>query len=248
MSKELKNALLDLGLNAREAKVYLLLLELGEATASTIAKKGKIERSSVYVTLKALQKKGFLSSYNRRKVQHFAPLDPKRAISSVQDKIKRAEDLLPEFSALYSGSEDKKPKILFFEGIDGLIHVMEDTLVIPNKTIYAWADIDLAWHSLRHYYPEYIRKKNENNITVQGIFVDNTMGRLFKERSQEEMRSAYLVSEEKFPMKNEINIYDDKIYIISHEDQFGVIIQNDDVAETQRSIFRLCWSLLSKEK
>ena len=51
--------------------------------------------------------------------------------------------------------------------------------------------------------------------------------------------------------KNEINIYDDKVAIISHEDQIGVIIQNKNIADTQRSIFELGFEyakILEKQK
>ena len=51
----------------------------------------------------------------------------------------------------------------------------------------------------------------------------------------------YLIPKEDYPFKNEINIYDDKIAIISHEDKMGVIIQNANIAETQRSIFNFAF-------
>ncbi len=61
----------------------------------------------------------------------------------------------------------------------------------------------------------------------------------FKERGKEELREIYIIPKEKFPFYNEINIYDDKVAIISHQDQGGVIIQNQFIADTQRSIFKL---------
>ncbi len=62
---------------------------------------------------------------------------------------------------------------------------------------------------------------------------------IFKKFGEAELREIYLIPKEKFPFRNEINIYDDKVAIISHEDEIGVIIQNKNIADTQRSIFEL---------
>lgn len=58
---------------------------------------------------------------------------------------------------------------------------------------------------------------------------------------KEELREVYLVPKEKFPFENEINIYDDKVAIISHADKVGVIIQNQSIADTQKAIFKLAF-------
>ena len=106
----------------------------------------------------------------------------------------------------------------------------------------SWGDVDLAYRTLKDYYPTYIKKKNEQNIFVEGIYVDNELGRKFKEKGNIEKRKLRLLPSDQFPMTNEINIYDDKIFIISHKDLTGVIIQNKEIVETQRSIFKLGWA------
>ncbi|MBT5517005.1 hypothetical protein HOK22_03775, partial [Candidatus Peregrinibacteria bacterium] len=63
------------------------------------------------------------------------------------------------------------------------------------------------------------------------------LGKLWKEREKTELREVLLIPKEKYPFKNEINIYDDKVSIISHEDQTGIIIRNKTMADTQRIIF-----------
>jgi len=50
-----------------------------------------------------------------------------------------------------------------------------------------------------------------------------------------------LIPENGFPFDNEINIYDDKVAIISYEDSTGVIIQNEHISNTQKSIFNFAF-------
>jgi len=238
---DLTKTLQGIGFRDVEAKVYLATLELGEAVASDIAKKARLKRPSVYVLLKDLIKRGYISSYSRRGITRFVARDPKTLVQAALEKAQAADTALPEFLALLKTEVTEKPRIQYFEGLGGIISVMEDTLLTRDKTILAWADIDLAWQTLEDYYPEYIRKKNERGIFVEGIFVDNEMGRVFKERGRTEKREVRLVPADQFPMSNEINIYDDKMAIISHKDLMGVIIQNKQIADTQRSIFALGW-------
>jgi len=51
-----------------------------------------------------------------------------------------------------------------------------------------------------------------------------------------------LVSPEKFDFTNEINIYDDKVAIISFKNELiGMIIESTEIANSQRAIFNMCW-------
>ena len=236
---ELTKILRGIGFRDVEARVYLATLELGEALASDIAKKARLKRPSVYVILNTLIKHGYASSYSRRGITRFVAREPKSVISSALEKAQAANTALPELLALFKNKESAKPRVQYFDGLEGLIAIMEDTIAVGDKTIFCWADIDLAWETLGNYYPKYIQKKNTRNIFVEGIFLDKPMGRVFLERGEIEKRKVYLVDANAFPMSNEINIYDDKIAIISHKDLMGVIIQNKEIADTQRSIFRL---------
>ncbi|MBI2552207.1 hypothetical protein HYW17_02845 [Candidatus Uhrbacteria bacterium] len=238
---DLAKTLEGIGFREVEAEVYLATLELGEAIASDIAKKSRLKRPSVYVILKDLIKHGYVSSYSRRGITRFVARDPKLVVSAALEKAQNASAALPEFLSFLKITEVAKPRIQYFDELPGIIAVMEDTIVTGNKTVLVWADIELSWNTLREYYPEYIRKKNERGVFVEGIFLDNAVGRMFKERGKIEKREVRLVPADKFPMSNEINIYDDKVAIISHKDLMGVIIQNQQIADTQRSVFKLGW-------
>lgn len=237
----LRKTLIEIGLRDVEAKIYLAALELDEGTAAQIAKKAKIKRPSAYVILKDLIKKGFVSSYSRKKVTRFIALNPSRLTEMIEERTQKLRDALPELKALYKPKEGIRPRVQFYEGKKGLIEIMEDTLKVPNKELLGYANIDLAWNALADYYPEYIRKKNEQNITPRAIFLDSQLARRFKETSRTEKRIARLVSGKDYPISNEINIYDDKIFIISHKEMVGVIIESEEIANTQRAIFELAW-------
>lgn len=242
---DLNQTLKGIGFEPPEANVYLATLELGESPASEIAKKAQIKRPSTYVLLKSLMKKGYVASYTRRKITQFVAVDPKIVVESALDKAKKARAVLPELEALaVSLDKGKKPRVEYYEGYDGLVTIMEDTLKTPNTTIYGWNDTSLAVKTLDNYYPEYIKKRIQKNIRVNAILTNEPMGQSFKGRSTEEKRTVKLVDRQKMSISNEINIYGDNIFIISHKDLLGVIMRSKEIADSQRAIFNLCWSLL----
>jgi sugar-specific transcriptional regulator TrmB len=228
----------NIGLTDKEAAVFLALLEFQEALPSTVSKKAKIKRPTTYVILEQLERKGLVSHVKKGRVLYYRALDPRRLLDIQHDRYAALEKALPELLQLHSKYE-ATPQMTIFEGKEGLIRIMDDTLTAKTELL-CWADVTTAVSTtLKDYYPGYITKKVKNKIWLRGIFCYDKAALRFKKFSEKELREIYMIPKEKFPFKNEINIYDDKVAIISHSDQVGIIIQNKNIADTQRAIFGL---------
>lgn len=232
---ELANILQNIGLSDKEAKIYLTLLELKESLPSVIARKSAVKRPTTYVILDELQKKGLVSHVKKGKFLYFRALHPNTLLEDQHNKYEALGKAVPELLKLHE-KYSATPQMSVFEGEEGLIKIMEDTLTTKTELL-CWADASLAVGSLKEYYPNYIAKKVKRGIWLRGIFCRDEVALNLQQRGKEELREVYLIPKEKFPFKNEINIYDDKVAIISHQDQIGVIIQNKNIADTQRAIF-----------
>ncbi len=137
------------------------------------------------------------------------------------------------------------PQMSVFRGREGLIQIMEDTLT-ANGEIFCWSNTELAVNTiLKEYHPSYLRKKVKRRIRSKCLFTRDKIGIALKSRSKEQLREVHFLPKGKFNFANEINIYDDKVAIISHQDEIGVIIQNRNVAETQKAIFEFCFQVTS---
>ncbi len=234
----LEKILQNQGLSEKEARVYLILLELHEALPSTISRKSGIKRPTTYVILDQLMKQGLVSHVKRGPNLYYQASNPKQFLDDQENKFHELEKALPELvnlHKLYSST----PQMSVFEGKDGLIQIMEDTLTVSNKMLLCWADISSIYTVLEDYYPTYIAKKVKNKVHLKGIFPYEKGSLEFKKRGKEELREVHLIPKDRFPFRNEINIYDDKVAIISHQDSLGVIIQNKSIADSQRTIFEL---------
>lgn len=230
----------NIGLSDKEAKIYLAMLDFGQALPGAIADRAGIKRTTAYFTLNELVKRGLASKIKIRGYYHYQPLNPHALLNRQHKVFSDLEQILPKLMAR-QGRLTNEPQVTLHYGREGVIQVMEDSLTTEGE-IYGWANIDEASTGyLKDYYPEYIRKKNERKIWVRAILSEGPVGRRFQSKGKEELREAYLVPSDLFPFANEINIYEDKVFIISHQDKLAVLIRNKTIADTQRSLFKLTW-------
>ena len=233
---DLRKTLQRIGLNDKEASVYIVLLELHEALPSVVSRKSGVKRPTTYVVLEQLVGKGLASHVKKGDVTYFRALNPHALLEDQYQRYSDLEKALPELVNLHE-KYSATPQMAIYEGKDGIIKIMEDTLKISTDLL-CWADVSLATGTLlEDYYRSYVATKVERKIWLKGVFCYDELALEYKKRGEEELREVYLIPKDKFPFKNEINIYDDKIAIVSHQDKIGVIIQNQNIADTQRAIF-----------
>lgn len=235
-----------LGFSDKEARVYVALLELEQATVSDVSKKAKTNRSTTYVVLEQLVKQGLLSTTEEKNVRVYIATPPERLIQLLEERVKKdaervtiAHTLLPELKSVYSGS-GPKPKIRYYEGSEGLTSVYEDTLT-SHETIRSFASIEDVHAALPHYFPEYYVRRVAKQIHVRGIFPDTDGGRERASRDREEYRETRVVPKEEYPFSSEVNIYDNKIVFMSLKEKFGFIIESKELSDTMKKVFELSW-------
>src|SRR3989344_2670112 len=125
----LEETLQKFGLSDKEASTYLAALELDTAVVAEISKKSGINRSTTYVLLDSLKKKGLISTAGEKDndVKLFTAVSPERLLQLAEESAKRytelvgvAQNILPQLRSMHKGGK-KKPRVRYFEGIEGLI-------------------------------------------------------------------------------------------------------------------------------
>ena len=178
----LESKLTKFGLSEKESVVYLALLELGTSTVSEVAKKTSINRSTSYVLLESLSRKGLVSISERHAARFFTAVPPERFIYISEERVREGQELLalanailPQMRSLHKGV-GVKPKIQFFEGEQGIKSIYDDTLT-SSETIRAYASIDDMHAVLPGYFPEYYHRRAAKGIHIRAIFPDTPEAR-----------------------------------------------------------------------
>jgi HTH-type transcriptional regulator, sugar sensing transcriptional regulator len=236
-------ALKNLGLNEKEAMVYLALLELGQSQIFEISRKSAIKRTTVYTILEKLKEKGLISSVMKGKRILYSAADPRKLQQEARDRVETIERLMPELLSITNLIE-KKPKVRFYEGIEGIEEVYKDALNYTNQEMVAWVS-QYAWHALTKEFEDYyIPRRVKNKVWVRAIAPDTPETRLYKERDQVQLRKTKLVDNHLFPIDVEIDLYGkDKISIMAFEEKIGLIIESRKIYNTLKSIFEMNWKM-----
>lgn len=229
-----------LGLQPKEAKVYLAALELGSSPVSAIGSKAKINRVSTYDILEKLGKKGLVNFMIKRDIKYYTATDPALVTEEFKKRASELEKALPELKRLRG--ETSHPKIQYFEGLEGIKRIYTDTLT-SNTEILNYCNSKEIRESWPEYDTEYVQKRIEKNIQLRGIALDDEYGKNVQDKDADSHREIRLISKDKYNFTNEINIYDNKVSIISTKDELiGMIIESVEIANTQRALFEMIWS------
>lgn len=241
-----ENQLKNLGFSAKEAKVYLALLELGPSTTTEIARKANINRTTGYDVLESLAGHGLINPIGETKIQKFVAESPEKVIVYLENKIKteqeqlkQAQALLPELLSFYNIKE--KPKVRFYEGIGGMKDAFEDTLTSDGEILAYAVGFDMFNVLGREYFKNYFKKRVEKNIKVRVIAPDDLGSRTVVQNDKKELRESVLVSKDKFYFSVETNIYNNKVMIVSWKEKFAIILESEEIASAQKKIFELSW-------
>lgn len=236
----LRKILEENGFSEKAASVYLALLAIREGTVSDVAKRSRVKRPTAYLVLAELEEQGLVSHVKKSASLHYRALNPISLLERQHERYHALRDAMPELVAM-SAISDPRPQMSVYEGEKGLREIMEDTLTAKGEILY-WADMTLITTTVfKEYWKLYVKKRVAKRIPVRGILCGDEIAQSFKRRGPAELREAYLVPKDRFPFTNEVNIYNNKVAIISHLDLIGVVIENRNIAQSQRSIFNLAF-------
>lgn len=244
---QLENVLSNIGLSGKEAKIYLAALELGPSPASDIALRAKVNRVSTYDILDKLIQKGLISTFNKKRVRYFSATDPDILRMDIRKHYMDFKEALPDLRRLHG--KTFAPRIRYYEGIEGVKKVYADTLTAKTE-ILNYADSK----SIREFWPnydeEYVNERAKRRIYLRGIAPLDEQGKRVVAENEKTYREIRLIKAGPFSFANEINIYDEKISIVSFgkNEVVGLILESPEIANTQRAIFMMAWEFAGTQQ
>ncbi len=233
------------GLTEKESRVYLALLELGEATIGAIAKKSAIKRTTLYDVVENLKKSGLVGSVKKGKKSLYFAEDPRTLEGKLEEKRESLQKMLPELLSI-ANFLDNKPKIRFYEGKEGIKEVYKDTLKHKDQELLAWVSEEaVSAFDLEFLSSYYLPRRIEKKIWVRAIAPKLPYMEQYQGEDVASLRRTKLIDPEDFPLLVEINLYGrNKIGIMSFSEQTSLIIESDRIFRTLKSIFEHQWSSL----
>ncbi|MBU0975247.1 MAG: helix-turn-helix domain-containing protein [Patescibacteria group bacterium] len=251
------SVLKQLELNDKEIKVYLALIQSGPSSVQNISRVTSISRSTVYQRIENLKKAGLVIFEFGDKGQVVRAIHPDKLKEIIEKRVEESKKLsaefdsiLPELANIYQPTSTKA-KILHFEGKDGIQRMIYDyEMEAKSRNLYGYTTIMLDKITGKEFNRKYHKKFYKKGYKDHFLMSDSKGSRAYFT----EVKSYWLYKEGRifvrklpqsiFNPKVNVSIYDDKysIALIKKGKPFGVIIQNEEIAQHQLEIFKILWN------
>ena len=242
---ELINVLEQYGFSPREAKVYLAVLELWIAPASSIARRLDENRVTVYSVLKSLKKKGIAYETQKWGTSYYGVIEPEKLLEQQKEKIRKLEEKMPEFIAL-ANVWWVKPKVYYFEWLEWIKQVFKKVIIDGTKENVEDGAFVFVWTT--HIHPEveeyiqkeYVPRRMQYPLKVKAIYAHNTPNRYHQKETN--LHQNIYIQDTVFDMEDEIILYgQNKIAFIMYdtEELSALIIESRSIYKALLWIFKL---------
>jgi sugar-specific transcriptional regulator TrmB len=236
---EIKPILRKFDLKNKEIDVYLACLELGMASAIQIGKKASVIRTTVYDILQNLIAKGLIGQTKKGKRRLFYAENPEKLKKLLLEKEKQLAEIMPILMSMQNIA-GAKPTIRYYEGKEGLKEVYRDTLNYKGE-LCAYVSENIIILLGRDFADEYKEKRKKAKIFAKVIAPDTKELIEYKQTDKKDTKITKLVSKTKFPFTIEMNIYGNKIALMSFKEEMGIIIESTEIAKNMKFLFELAW-------
>lgn len=250
-----KNVLEDSGLKPGEAEIYDILLQFGDSPASQLTSKTKLKRGMIYKFLDDLKQRGLVSSYSKGRKTQFRAEHPYKIMETIENNIKSAEyqkisleSVLPKLAESYNQKETR-PTVSYYEGITGIRKVFQDIYAPKEEPVYGCVDLEISDKALpQHVVKDLIPLRIRNSVKAISFVANSDLSKRIQKKDAESLRKSVLLDKKEFPVPAEIDVYEDKVALLSFQkgEFAGILIQNKDIATTLKTIFKIAFSKFEK--
>lgn len=242
MEQSLIAGLASIGLNEKQARIYLALLHMGTASAYTLSEHSGIKKPTTYVILDELIEKGIAHRIPRKGKRQYRPVSPETVIAHAERRMQDAREILPSLKSITS-SKQGKIKVMHFDGVKAYKEALYYRIneCIGKEIVGFYAEAKDMSPKILEICEEYNAFTKNNNITVKAFAPDHPSLTNFRKTDKAFGRIMRILPYARYSSSVSIDTFADVVRIVLNKNNQVVIIENADFAKTVREIFEMVW-------
>jgi sugar-specific transcriptional regulator TrmB len=234
----------QIGLQETEVRFYLAALELGQASVRDISAKAGISRTNAYDVFSRLRDQGLVAEIagSNAKTMLVVAEPPEQLIELLDARRRKLDTLLPELRSLHNRASGK-PRVRYYQGLEGIKHVISDTLSVRDKTLLGILSMrDLFEVPGRTWMDDFVRRRIEAGVFLRVIRSPVKDIANVWPQSTKDLRDVRFASTD-FIFSMTSYVYDNKVAIISSQrENFAMTIESEEFVMMQRNLFNFFWA------
>jgi len=242
---ELAAKVQSLGLNEKEARVYVAAHFLGPSPVQKIAQQADVNRATAYVILEQLGELGLVAQSTEGKKTVFVAEGPEtlkrlfdRQIAEVESRRNELDTILPELQGIQRSETKRAPAVRFYHGREGIMSMISEIhrKTKPGYEGYGLVNFDEVEKALPGHSKTNPTRRAKKQISSKIIYSST------KEIPDDPklMRQTFRIDE---PIKADISLREGIAAFSTYagKDSIGVIIESKDIVDALRQLFELAW-------
>lgn len=249
----IKNTLSKLDLTSKEIDVYLASIKIWTSASSGIIHLVDLPQSTVKYTLESLVKKNLMTKSQKGITTLFTPEHPSKLKNlliieknKVENKEREVDKIMWDLLWIYN-PYTKLPKVTFYEWLDGIEKVLNDSLN-STEIIDGFVNVDDIKGIANNVNKKYTEKRILKKIKRRSIYLESSKTKEYLKNiyKDESLNTIKYLDNSKYKLYISFMMYDWKISYITFKDDtyIWVIIQNEDIYNFHKNIFQFMWDHL----
>ena len=248
------DVLKKLGLSDSEITLYLALLSRGSFRVNELVQVTCGKRPTVYYALRQLIARGLVKTIPGHSIQRFQAEPPETLLTmlelreqEIQHLREEVQRVIPELSVRKEPGEGA-PVVTFYEGREGMKHVVMETLYCTSRHIDSIAPKDnFFWHIGQSFSQRYIDERVARNITTRNLWEQPLKPELLFRSYKELSEVRILPPSMHGRFRTTVFLYDDKVmYISSIKNAYVLLVQSPEHAELVRTMYDAIWEISTR--
>lgn len=236
----IKETLKNLGLEEKEAGIYLALLELGESSVFEISKKSGVKRPTAYIILQSLEKKGFVSKVIKSKKTLFTPQHPQKLVAEAEIRLKELQEVMPQMESLFR-REENRPRVMIYEGKDELDRAYDESFITKGEIVWM-GTLKLSREVFYRTFRKVGYVKLSPEFRIRELVDESEESREYAEQVRGQYHLIRFIPKEFLPFEIDIGIFGSRTLITSvKKEYFTISIESAEIARAFRTIFEVMW-------
>ncbi len=234
---QIQELLEELGFGQNEAKVYLSLIQSGQAKAGKIIDDTSLHRHIVYESLKALEERHVISSTKKNNVSLFQAVTPTVLLDQYESRRKILEEAVKDLQTKHVAA---KPEVVSYEGAQGPETVLKEMLAAGQNGDEVFGidpNEDMFLQTIPEALDEYFKTQESMKEPMKEKI-------LFREGFESPNKTAEIKHLPKqFFTPLTLNIYGDKVALTDFVDPITtMIIKKQSIADGFKEYFNMLWN------
>lgn len=245
-----------LGISPKEVAVYSTLLELEKAKVSALSRIAKIPRTSLYPILEKLAERGFVHRLMVHNHEEWTADDPKDLYRTARASLKQFGALLPvleKSKGQLSQQAKKTSDVVFYRGRAGIKKAYWDVLRQPIGarvfSIEGNRAVDAKMRRFLSEGREWQGRFRKSGIILESVFGERSLAQFHKLNKDDlslytnRLVIGTVLPDETMEFDADIICYGETLAIILVEQDMAIFINNKEIVNTFRHIFRIIQQL-----